>query len=162
MEAGKKTAIVAGMFALLGTIAGATITGWSNLQLSRQEFYSKLIMKSLESKSADERLETLQLLVEVNLIKDKEVKDGVKAYTQSKMKNPETIPRIRPDTVAEQVKLSVEVEDIGEGPKLRLGASAQTAPVKILSFYRHKINIFVDNSKNMHFYLFQAGGCLYL
>lgn len=105
-----KTAIVAGIFALLGTVAGAAITGWSNMQLARQEFYSKLIMKSLESNSAEERLESLNLLVDVNLIKDSEIKEGVKQYADKKKETPETIPQIRPDQTLERVNISVSIE----------------------------------------------------
>ena len=98
-----RTAILAGLFGLIGTIAGAGVTGWSELQLARQKFNSDLVMKALESSSATERLESLKLLVETNLIKDKEIQSGVRSYAAARSSNPESVPQIRSGLAATDV-----------------------------------------------------------
>lgn len=89
-----RTALIGGIFALLGAIAGAAITGWSQVELARQKFNSDLVMKALESKSDKERLESLKLIVETKLLKDDEVQQAVMEYTNKKEKDPSTIPRV--------------------------------------------------------------------
>lgn len=89
-----KTALVGGVFALLGGVGGAAITGLLQVKLAEQEFYSDLVLKALDHTKPEARLESLKLLVETNLIKDDEVKAGVKNYASSKQEDPSTIPRI--------------------------------------------------------------------
>ena len=61
---------------------------------AQQKFTSDLVMKALESESAEQRLESLKLLVETNLLKDADVQRGVKAYAKAKEADPSTIPRV--------------------------------------------------------------------
>jgi hypothetical protein len=89
-----KIALVGGLFAILGAIAGAATTGWSQIELARQKFNSDLVMKALESNSPDERLESLNLLVETNLLQDTQVRQGVRVYAETKRKNPSSIPQV--------------------------------------------------------------------
>ena len=95
MADGLKTTAAAGLIALLGAVGGAGITGWSQVQLGKQEFHSKLIMRALESDSPTARLETLELLVETNLINDSSIREGVLAYMAERAEAPERIPQGR-------------------------------------------------------------------
>jgi hypothetical protein len=94
MSARLKIAIVGGVFALLGAIAGAAITGWSQMKLAKQKFNSDLVLKALESRSADERLASLRLLVETKLLKDPEIEEGVRSYAKARESNPSSIPQV--------------------------------------------------------------------
>jgi hypothetical protein len=89
-----KTALIAGIFASLGGLGGALITGWSQVKLADQKFHSELILKALESGSAEERLESLKLLLATNLLKDQEIKNGVAEYAKAKEEDPSTIPQV--------------------------------------------------------------------
>lgn len=98
MADGVKGTLVAGVFAVVGALGGAAVTGWSQVQLAKQKFYSDLVLKALESKEPAERLATLTLLVETNLLRDPEIQSGVKAYAKAREKSPETIPQITQST----------------------------------------------------------------
>jgi hypothetical protein len=89
-----RTALVGGIFTLLGAIAGAGIAGWSQVELAKQKFNSDLVLKALESGSPEQRLGTLRLLVETNLLKDPEIQNGVRSYVENKKNNPESIPQV--------------------------------------------------------------------
>lgn len=91
-----RTAIIGGLFALLGAIGGAAVTGWSQVELARQKFNSELVLKALESGSPEQRLESLKLLTETHLLKDKDIQEGVKAYAVAKASNPAAIPQVLP------------------------------------------------------------------
>ena len=91
-----KTAVFGGIFALLGAIGGAAVTGWSQVELARQKFNSDLVLRALESDSAEQRLQTLKLLVETNLLKDSDIKQGVRDYATASEKDPSTIPQVAP------------------------------------------------------------------
>ena len=93
-----KTAIFGGLFAVLGAIGGAAVTGWAQVELARQKFNSDLVLKALESASPEQRLESLKLLTETRLLKDKEIQEGVKAYATSRESNPAAIPQVLPTT----------------------------------------------------------------
>ncbi|MCP5003263.1 MAG: hypothetical protein GY941_04825 [Planctomycetes bacterium] len=91
-----KTALVGGIFALLGAIGGAAVTGWSQVELARQKFNSDLVLRALESDSPEQRLQTLRLLVETNLLKDTDIKQGVRDYATANERDPSAIPRVAP------------------------------------------------------------------
>lgn len=91
-----RTALVGGIFALLGALGGGLVTGWSQVELARQKFNSDLVLKALESNSADQRLESLKFLVETNLMKDRDIQKGVRDYAKAKEKNPSAIPQVSP------------------------------------------------------------------
>lgn len=91
-----KIALVGGVFALLGAIGGAAVTGWSQVELAKQKFNSDLVLKALESNSPEHRLETLRLLVETNLLKDSDIKQGVRDYATARESNPSVIPQVSP------------------------------------------------------------------
>ncbi|MEN0038025.1 MAG: peptidoglycan-binding domain-containing protein [Cellvibrio sp.] len=86
--------IVASVFALAGALGGAAVTGWSQVQLAKQKFNSDLVLKALESGDPSQRLESLRLLIETNLIQDPEIKKGVREYAKSREAVPESIPQI--------------------------------------------------------------------
>jgi hypothetical protein len=89
-----KTAIIGGLFALAGAIGGAALSGWSQIELARQKFNSDLVLKALESNSPEQRLESLKLLIETNLLKDRAIQEGVRAYAKNKEMNPSKIPQV--------------------------------------------------------------------
>lgn len=91
-----KTALVGGIFALLGVLGGAAVTGWSQVELAKQKFNSDLVLRALESDSPEQRLQTLRLLVETNLLKDSEIKQGVRNYAIARENNPSAIPQVAP------------------------------------------------------------------
>jgi len=94
MADGAKGTIFAGAIAIAGAVAGAAVTGWSQVQLAKQKFNSDLVLKALESGDGKQRLESLQLLVETRLLKDPEVQLAVHDYIKSKEKDPESIPQV--------------------------------------------------------------------
>lgn len=94
MAEGIKGTIIAGVFAVAGAGAGAAFTGFSQVELAKQKFNSDLVIKALESGDATQRLQSLQLLVETNLIKDPDVRQGVRDYAKSREAKPETIPQV--------------------------------------------------------------------
>lgn len=61
----------------------------SDRELAEKKYRSDLVLKALESKSPDEKLFTLRMLADLNLIKEPEVLDGINRYIVSKIKNPE-------------------------------------------------------------------------
>lgn len=89
------TIVVTGLLALLGTIVGGVIKGYWDVELAQQKYQSDLVLKALESSSAEERLESLKLLVRTNLIKESAVRDGVDKYIDEKQKDPSTIPQVK-------------------------------------------------------------------
>lgn len=91
-----RTALVGGIFTLIGALGGGVVTGWSQVELAQQKFNSDLVLKALESSSPDQRLESFKLLVETNLIKDREIQNGVRAYAKAKESNPSAIPQVSP------------------------------------------------------------------
>lgn len=91
-----RTAAIGGLFTLLGVIGGAVVTSWSHVELARQKFNSDLVLKAIESSSPEQRLDSLKLLTETRLLKDKEIQEGVEAYTKAKEANPAAIPQVSP------------------------------------------------------------------
>jgi hypothetical protein len=89
-----KTTLIAGLFAVLGGIGGTMVTGIYQIQLARQKFSADLVLKALESNSPEQRLQSLKLLVETNLLKDEDIKNGVMKYAKDRENNPSIIPQI--------------------------------------------------------------------
>jgi len=89
-----RTALIGGVFALLGALGGAALTGWSQVALAKQKFHADLVLKALESRSPEERLESLNFLVQTKLLNDTEIRQGVTEYAKSKASSPSTIPHI--------------------------------------------------------------------
>lgn len=90
--------VIPGVLALVGTLLGGMLQGYWNSELSRQKYQSDLVLKALESNSAEERLQTLKLLVHTNLIKESSVRDSIVNYIIQKQKDPSSIPQIKPVT----------------------------------------------------------------
>jgi hypothetical protein len=89
-----KTTLIAGLFAVLGGIGGSAVSGISQIKLAKQKFNADLVLKALESNSPEQRLQSLKLLVETNLLKDDEIKRGVMNYAKERESNPSLIPQI--------------------------------------------------------------------
>jgi hypothetical protein len=89
-----RVALIGGVFALLGALGGATITGWSQAALAKQKFQADLVLKALESSSPQDRLESLRLLVETKLLNDPEIRQAVTEYAKRRETSPSTIPQV--------------------------------------------------------------------
>jgi hypothetical protein len=90
------TLILSGVFAVIGTLVGGIVQGYWNVRLAEQKYQSDLVMKALESGSAQERLLTLKMLVHTNLLTQSGVRDSVSNYIIEKEKDPESIPQVKP------------------------------------------------------------------
>jgi hypothetical protein len=90
-----KTTLIAGLFTFLGVVGGTFISGLSQIKLAERKFNSDLVMKALESNSPEERLESLKLIIETNLLKDNDIKVGVAAYYEAHKDKPSSIPQIK-------------------------------------------------------------------
>ncbi len=95
MTDGLKTTLIAGFFTVIGAIGGTFVSGQSQIELAERKFNSDLVMKALESNSPQERLESLNLIIETNLLKDDEVKEGVARYARKFKDDPSSIPQIK-------------------------------------------------------------------
>jgi hypothetical protein len=93
-NSGILTAMIAGLAALAGTIGGTWIKKDTDIELARQKFYSDLVMKSLEQKTGQERIEMLKMLTKTHLISDAEVRKGIESYADST--KPENVPQVVP------------------------------------------------------------------
>ncbi|MEO7213741.1 hypothetical protein [Mucilaginibacter sp.] len=90
-----KTLILSGFFAVLGTVVGGVVQGYWTVRLAEQKYQSDLVLKALESTSAQERLLTLKMLVHTNLLTLSGVRDSVSSYIIEKEKDPESIPQVK-------------------------------------------------------------------
>lgn len=80
------TAIIAGVFAVLGTFIGAYLQGRNNAELERQKFETALILKAIETGNSDTAANNLLFLVRAGFIQDP------KGQIASLVKNPENSP----------------------------------------------------------------------
>lgn len=89
--------IVAGLLAVLGTVAGHLVKGRWDVNLARNDFESKLILQALEAEDEIQRLKSLKFLVETNLISDGSVGDGVRRILErdSARRDSATLEEIR-------------------------------------------------------------------
>jgi hypothetical protein len=92
------TIAASGIFALIGTVAGGVVKGYWDIRLAEQKYNADLVLKALESNSAQERLESLRMLVSTNIIKEASIKEGVDKYILEKQKDPSTIPQVKPSS----------------------------------------------------------------
>jgi len=90
------TVLITGLLALLGTIGGGVIKGFWDKQLADQQLHSNLVLKALESESAEERLASLDFMVQTKLIKDEAIEKALENYLNKKRSSPELIPQIKP------------------------------------------------------------------
>jgi hypothetical protein len=74
--------IVAGLLAVLGTVAGHLVKGRWDINLAQKDFESKLILQALEAEDEIERLKFLAFLVDANLISDRSVEDGLRGILE--------------------------------------------------------------------------------
>jgi hypothetical protein len=69
--------LITGLLAIFGTVTGEVIKGyWSNT-LADKDYHSKLILDALTSKDIDVRKQSLQFLVDTNLVTDSKLKEGI-------------------------------------------------------------------------------------
>ncbi|RKZ88435.1 MAG: hypothetical protein DRR19_12560 [Candidatus Parabeggiatoa sp. nov. 1] len=62
--------LITGLLAILGTVVGGVVKSRLETKLADKDLQSKLIMRALESDKTEERINSLQFLVETNLISD--------------------------------------------------------------------------------------------
>ncbi len=99
--------LLSGLFAILGTVVGGVVKGKWDVELAERKYQSDLVLKALESSSAEERLETLRMLVRTRLIKESDVSAGVDSYIREKQQSPltiSTIPQVRPAAAAQPLE----------------------------------------------------------
>lgn len=86
--------LITGLLAVLGTVAGGVIQGYWSTQLAAKEFQSQLILRALEPDDVQERIKSLQFLVDAKLLSDPDVEDGLKAVIDQ---GEEGIPQFLPE-----------------------------------------------------------------
>jgi hypothetical protein len=135
MADGAKATIFAGVIAIAGAVAGAAVTGYSQVQLAKQKFNSDLVLKALESGDANQRLETLQLLVDTKLLKDAEVQKAVDGYIKSKQKDPGSIPQVASaNTLAPPIVPNARIYLLAATEKLKASFAAYKADFEAAGF----------------------------
>ena len=83
-----------GLFALLGTVAGGVIKGYWDNELAKEKLHSELILKAMESDSAQERLDSLSFMVDVKILNNQEVEEAIRVYVSKNEDNTENVPQI--------------------------------------------------------------------
>jgi hypothetical protein len=84
--------LLAGLFAILGTVAGGLVKGCMDTSLADKKFQTDLVMKALEPEKQEDRVTSLQFLIETNLVSDPKICDGVRNYLAKK---PEDVPQFK-------------------------------------------------------------------
>ncbi len=84
--------LIAGLLAILGTVAGGVVKGYWDTQLAEKEFHSKLILRALEPDDGSERAKSLKFLVRAKLISDPNIEEGLKNIYQDEG----SIPQFQP------------------------------------------------------------------
>lgn len=92
--------LIPGLMAVLGTVAGGVVNGYWETNLARMKFQSDLVLRALEPEETDQRIASLQFLVDANLIKDTSVRDGLKGLLK---KGEPSVPRFRPVGVSNEI-----------------------------------------------------------
>jgi hypothetical protein len=91
------TLVVAGLLAVLGTVAGGVVKGYWDANLAQKDFQSKLVLRALEPEDVKNRVASLEFLVKANLISDPKVRDGLTAILQEGEKSVPAAPEgVRP------------------------------------------------------------------
>lgn len=85
--------IVAGVLAVLGTVAGGVVKGYWDTNLAQMDFQSKLILRALEPEEAQQRVSSLRFLVKAKLISDPAVRDGLMAILEE---GEDSVPQFLP------------------------------------------------------------------
>lgn len=85
--------LITGLLAILGTVVGGVVKSRLETKLADKDLQSKLIMRALESDKTEERINSLQFLVETNLISDSQLKEGINQVVRNGEKN---IPQFTP------------------------------------------------------------------
>ena len=89
--------LVTGMLAILGTVAGGVVQGWIETDLADKQFQTSLILRALESDDAEERVESLQFIIDTKLITDTDIRSGFDTYMKSIAEDGvRTLPQFRP------------------------------------------------------------------
>jgi hypothetical protein len=103
-----RLAIATGVLAVLGTVAAGAVKGIVDVQLAKRKLSSDLLMLALQSGSPQERLQSLQFMVETQLISEKSIADGLDQYVKTHRANPSLIPQFKQVTGSEPLPPVVE------------------------------------------------------
>lgn len=125
-EGSIKTVVISGSLIIIGTILGGVIKGYMDIQLSERKLYSELILKSMESESPNERYESLKFMLEVKLIENSEIKNGLEKYIAKNKDSKSNIPRYKNS-------LSLSKVDLDEFKSLENNVESLKKQIKIFS-----------------------------
>jgi hypothetical protein len=70
--------LITGLLAILGTVVGGIIKSRQEIRSANKKFQSDLILRALESDGHQEKMDSLQFLLDIRLISDSELKEGIK------------------------------------------------------------------------------------
>lgn len=73
-------AIVAGFLAIMASIAGEVMRGRTEHSLADQQFQTQLIFRALEPKTAEERIERLDFMMSLELVRNPAIRAGLRPY----------------------------------------------------------------------------------
>ena len=107
--------VLAGLLAVLGTVAGGVVKGYWDTNLARMDFQSKLILRALEPEEGSQRVATLQFLVDANLITDQAIRDGLGSILED---GESRIPQFLPSGSASALSDSARKKVIEKYPLL--------------------------------------------
>ncbi|RKZ39235.1 MAG: hypothetical protein DRQ49_12105 [Gammaproteobacteria bacterium] len=69
--------LITGLLAVLGTVIGSVIKARQETKSADKKFQSDLILRALESNNTEARIDSLQFLINTNLISDQEIREGI-------------------------------------------------------------------------------------
>lgn len=103
-----RLAIATGVLAVLGTVAAGAVKGIADVELAKRKLNADLLMLALQSGSPQERLQSLQFMVETRLISEKSIAAGLDEYVKKHQADPASIPQFKQVTATEPLPPVVE------------------------------------------------------
>jgi hypothetical protein len=92
--------LVTGLLAVLGTVAGGVVQGYWDAQQAERDFQSTLILRALEPIEMEQRVTSLQFLVDAKLISGASDTLSVKKVDSAKAQAVEKYPELRGENIA--------------------------------------------------------------
>jgi hypothetical protein len=112
--------LVTGLLAVLGTVAGGVVQGYWDAQQAERDFQSTLILRALEPIEMEQRVTSLQFLVDAKLISTPSIRKGLVAVLE---KGGDSLPRFAPvgasDTLSVKKVDSAKAQAVEKYPELR-------------------------------------------
>jgi hypothetical protein len=97
------------LLAVPGTVAGGVVKGYWDTNLAERDFQSRLILRALEPDSVEQRVTSLQFLVDANLISDPAVRNGLQNILKE---GTDSIPQFLPVGASTSIS-SLGVNNVG-------------------------------------------------